>query len=166
MARARRAVIRTRTVRQQRRSASVPARVPHVGLHRPSSMYVKCIHTHSFIGPPQDEAALWTGGQARSTGLGLAGGGGAGLRNHPLALYDKVAREPLPWVHSKRIMTPAAEIIAFFVHEGERRRQGVAWCTIDGAEFDSWITCCKAMTDQQTRVTIGFRNSETNHTTT
>lgn len=65
----------------------------------------------------QDEPALWT---VRPPSPKPGGGPGSELRYHPLALYDMVAREALPWMHSKRIVLPAAEVIAFFVHEGER----------------------------------------------
>ncbi|KAG2425300.1 hypothetical protein HXX76_013881 [Chlamydomonas incerta] len=60
------------------------------------------------------------GGGARGEALisGRQQKGHATVQTHPLRRYDLVKREPLPAVHSKQVMLPGAEVVAFFVHEG------------------------------------------------
>ena len=41
------------------------------------------------------------------------------LAQHPLTYYDRMAPKSLRDTHSKNIVSPATEVIAYFVHEGK-----------------------------------------------
>jgi hypothetical protein len=55
---------------------------------------------------PEAESHLWTT-PAQS------------LAQHPLTHYDRVLQTPHSFSHSKNIVSPATDVIAYFVHEGK-----------------------------------------------
>ncbi|KXZ56554.1 hypothetical protein GPECTOR_1g498 [Gonium pectorale] len=66
------------------------------------------------------------GGQGGGRGSAGAVGSSEALRTHPLTLYDQRASRILMGEHGKMLVMPAAEVVAFFVHEGVPRHGAVA----------------------------------------
>lgn len=81
-----------------------PGHVPPVGMY---TLRRSEIASTTVPGPKESE--LW---EVAAAGVSAQG-------HHPLAVYDRMMPKPLRDIHSKNIICPAREVIAFFVHEGK-----------------------------------------------